>query len=117
MKQFSIVLLLSFFALAGCTSLISNNSSDNNSWNTTMTGDVQRIVGNTTCDNYLRTIQCFSQSMTWNDAMTFTSLYTSLLQSFKDVPNAQLEQTCTTLSSSLRTHPTLLQDYPNCNKL
>ena len=82
-----------------------------------MSGSNERIVGNTTCDNYLRTIQCFSESMTGSDAMTFTSLYTSLLQSFKDVPNAQLEQTCTTLASSLRTHPTLLQDYPNCNKL
>ena len=93
------------------------NSSDTNSWTDNMSGGNERIVGNTTCDNYLHTIQCFSESMTGNDAMTFSSLYTSLLQSFKDVPNVQLEETCKTLSSGLRTNPTLLKDYPNCNKL
>ncbi len=117
MKNFSIVVLLfGLFLLAGCTNPMSTTSETTDQIQD-MTGTNERIVGNTTCDNYLHTIQCFSEAMTGSDAMTFKNLYTSLLQSFKDVPNAQLEETCTNLSSGLRTHPTILKDYPDCNKL
>jgi hypothetical protein len=71
----------------------------------------------TICDNYLSSIQCIANYATGSDKVNFNASYDSLIQSFQDVPGEQLLKTCTTLSDALRTHPTLLKDYPNCNIL
>jgi hypothetical protein len=76
-----------------------------------------KATGVAICDNYLSSIQCIANYATGTDKVNFNASYESLLQSFQDVPGEQLVKTCTTLSDALRTHPTLLQDYPSCNTL
>lgn len=92
---------------------------------TTIEQPVQEIVstgaikatGVAICDNYLSSLQCIANYATGTDKVNFNASYESLIQSFQDVPAEQLSKTCTTLSDALRTHPTLLQDYPSCNTL
>jgi hypothetical protein len=76
-----------------------------------------KATGVDICDNYLSSLQCIANYATGTDKVNFNASYESLLQSFQDVPAEQLVKTCTTLSDALRTHPTLLQDYPSCNTL
>lgn len=76
-----------------------------------------KATGVAICDNYLSSIQCIVHSATGTDQANFNASYESLIQSFQDVPGEQLVKTCTTLADALRTHPTLLQDYPSCNTL
>jgi hypothetical protein len=76
-----------------------------------------KATGISLCDNYLSSLQCIASYATGAEKINFNSSYESLVQSFQNVPVDQLTETCTTLSNALRSHPTLLQDYPKCNIL
>lgn len=119
MKKIAMLLSGLFIAivLVGCTTKQDTSIQSNTTENTTWIVSNEKHTWVTICDNYITTIKCLADSTTGSNKQNFDSSYKSLIQSFQNVPADQLTQTCTTLSQSLRTHPTLLKDYPNCNKL
>ena len=75
----------------------------------------KRVTGNQTCDNYLATIKCIAEK--WGDNNEFSKNYESILASFTNIPVDQLQETCTTLSTSLQEHPTLLIYNAECDMI
>lgn len=74
-------------------------------------------VGESTCDNYLATLSCIANAMSDSESDELSRTIDSVYQSFTDVPVDQLIETCTILSQALRSHPTMLQEYAECNML
>lgn len=75
----------------------------------------KRITGNETCDAYLATIKCIAQK--GEEDNEFTKNYTSIVDSFANVPADQLQETCTMLSTAIQEHPTLLLYNAECNMI
>ena len=73
-----------------------------------------RVTGNQTCDNYIATIECIADK--WGEENEFSKNYDSILASFKDMPADQLQEVCTSLTTSLQEDPTVLLYNAECNK-
>ncbi len=111
-----LICFFSLFVLVGCGSQTSSVPTDQNTQEIAWPSAV-KATGVPLCDNYLSALQCIANYATGSDKMNFNSSYESLVQSFQNVPATQLTETCTTLSNALRSHPTILKDYPSCNVL
>lgn len=111
-----IVLFSTFVFLFGCGTqsvpTITEETAQEIAWSWTV-----KATGISICDKYLSSLQCIASYATGTEKINFNASYESLVQSFQNVPAEQLTETCTTLSNALRTHPTLLKNYPNCNTL
>lgn len=90
------------------------NTKDNISQEAQVEAD-KRVTGNETCDKYLATIKCIADKG-WSDN-EFSMNYNSIISSFTDIPVEQLQETCTTLTTSLQEHPTLLIYNSECNMI
>ena len=119
-KTLFITSLLSLVVLSGCF----NKTEPTDTNNVQATEQViispeaqaeadKRVTGNQTCDNYLATIKCIAEK--WGDNNEFSKNYESILASFTNIPVDQLQETCTTLSTSLQEHPTLLIYNAECD--
>lgn len=75
----------------------------------------KRVIGNETCDNYIATIQCIAKK--GGDENDFAKNYDSILASLQDIPSDQLQEVCTSLTSSLQEHPTLLLYNAECDMI
>lgn len=75
----------------------------------------RRITGNETCDNYLHTIQCIAKK--WWEDNQFTKNYDSIVDSLQNLPVDQLQETCTTLTTSLQEDPSILIYNADCNSI
>ena len=121
-KTLFITSLLSLVILSGCFNTTEPTDTDNvqPTEQDIITTEAQaeadkRITGNETCDNYLATIKCLAEK--WGDNNEFTKNYDWILASFTNIPVDQLQETCTTLSTSLQEHPTLLIYNAECNMI
>lgn len=76
----------------------------------------KRITGNETCDNYIATIQCIANKEK-DSTEQFIQDYESFVASFSNIPDDQLQDTCTTLTTAIQEHPTVLIYNSECNML
>ena len=121
-KTLFITSLLSLVVLSGCFNKTEPTDTNNvqPSEQVIISPEAQaeadkRVTGNQTCDNYLATIKCIAEK--WGDNNEFSKNYESILASFTNIPVDQLQETCTTLSTSLQEHPTLLIYNAECDMI
>lgn len=111
------LLSLSLMLVSWCFGAKKENATDQNTAPTTAPTQV-KATWVSVCDNYLSVLKCMlDQPKTDNSLQLSQQSYDSLVQSFTNIAEPQLVETCTTLSNSLRANPKLAQDYPDCNML
>lgn len=121
-KLLSLTVLWSLVILSGCFKNVETTEQVEDS-TTITTGTIsveaqaeadKRVTGNQTCDQYIATMSCIA-AKNQESNNEFVKNYESMILSLGDIPSDQLQETCTTLTTALQEHPTILIYNAECD--